>query len=49
MAMTAAPIAPATPKLAMLAEAALPVEELPLAPVVVEPPEEEDPVLEDLL
>lgn len=44
--MMAAPKRPATPMLAMLAEAA-PVEELPLAPVVVEPPLElpagEDP------
>jgi hypothetical protein len=36
MAMMAAPTTPAMPMLAMLAEAA-PVEELPLAPVVVEP------------
>jgi hypothetical protein len=38
MAITAAPITPATPMLATLTEAA-PVEELPLAPVVVAAPD----------
>jgi hypothetical protein len=44
MAMTAAPKIPAIPMLAMLAGAA-PFEELPLAPVGVAPPLEEEDLL----